>query len=151
MDNKFAKEIVSKNKLRYTPSKKRLTIAVDFDGVCVYDGFPFGHDVPGAERYLKELAKHHNLVLWTRRSHMKHVDDFNPEGVDTLQIAEDWFSCRGIPLFAVNEVESDKEWSTSPKLMYDYLIDDRAVGVPLLYPECVDWGRLWNDYLKFLV
>lgn len=151
MDKRFAKNIVSNNKLRYTPLKKRLTIAVDFDGVCMYDGFPYGKDVPGAERYLKEIAKYHNIVLWTRRSHLVHKDAYNPNAEDTLQIAIDWFESKGIPLYAVNEVESDKEWSSSPKLMYDYLIDDRSIGVPLLYPECVDWGRIWEEYLKHLI
>lgn len=119
-----------------------MVIAIDFDGTCVAGGFPDGFYDIGAQPILKRIiANGHKLALWTRRSHMRNVDSFNPEGADTLQIALDWFNLNDIPLSYVNERSEDKLWSTSPKMMYDLLIDDRALGIPLVKGEelYVDW------------
>ena len=46
-----------------------MIIAIDFDGTCVEHEFPkVGNDVPNAVNVIKQLAKNHQLILWTMRS-----------------------------------------------------------------------------------
>lgn len=96
-------------------------IAIDFDGTCVTDEFPkVGKDV-GAQEVIKKLvAEGHRIILYTIRAD------------DKLEDAVEWFSNNDIPLYGVNKNPHQQNWSTSPKVHADLVIDDRSLGVPLL-------------------
>ncbi|MCD8139155.1 MAG: hypothetical protein LUE17_05165 [Planctomycetaceae bacterium] len=110
-------------------------IAVDFDGTCVTDNYPdVGEDI-GAAPVLRDLAeKGHRLILWTMRS-----------GAE-LALAVSWFKKNRIPLYGVNENPDQHGWTTSPKAYAHILIDDVALGVPLVQPRHggvhVDWQKV---------
>jgi len=116
-------------------SNTSLVIAVDFDGTIVHDQFPFiGHEIPGAVPALHLLQKQgHKLILLTCR-----------EG-EHLASACEWLRRRGIVPDAVNENLPGIPWEPR-KVLYDALIDDRAVGCPMrLLPDgsaCVDWNEI---------
>lgn len=98
---------------------KRMFIAVDFDGTCVTHEYPFIGKKIGAAPVLRELAKNHNIILYTMRDGEK------------LQDAVDWFKQNDIPLYAVNENPSQKVWTDSPKVFAHHYIDDAALGTPI--------------------
>lgn len=111
-------------------------IAVDFDGTCVTHEYPhMGIDI-GAVPVLRELADNGcKLILYTMRSG------------SLLQRAEDWFRSNSIPLYAINENPTQKEWSSSPKIYADIYIDDSALGCPLKFRDGVkrpfaDWEKI---------
>lgn len=113
-------------------------ILIDFDGTVVDHDYPrVGEDAPGAVTVLKHLAKENRLILWTMRGMgSKHLDD-----------AVQWYTERGIPLFGVNENPEQKDWTNSPKAYGNYVIDDTAVGCPLIElpgmdRPVVDWHRI---------
>ena len=119
-----------------------LTIAVDFDGTCVTHEYPYiGQDV-GAVPVLRELVEQgHNLILYTMRSGKLEED------------AVAWFKENGIPLYAVNSNPTQKKWTKSPKVHADLYIDDRTLGVPLIYSETtshpyVDWVKVREWLVK---
>lgn len=118
-------------------------IAVDFDSTCVADNYPdVGADIDGAAAVLKELAgKKHSIILWTMRS-----------GRD-LELAVGWFKRHGIPLYGVNENPAQRSWTTSPKAYAHILIDDVALGCPLVeHPESggvvVDWAEVRRELAR---
>lgn len=100
-------------------------IAVDFDGTCVDHRFPdIGKDVPGAEKWLKEITENGGeLILWTMRS------EGQTDG-NVLHDAIEWFKKRSIPLFGINE-NPGQVWSNSKKAYAHVYIDDSAFGCPL--------------------
>lgn len=103
---------------------KPITIAIDFDGTVVTnENFPsIGKDI-GATLVLKKLVENgHRLVLWTVRSG-KYLDP-----------AVKWFSDNGINLHGVNKIKKELNFD-SPKLNADLFIDDKALNIPLIYPE----------------
>lgn len=119
-------------------SNTSLVIAVDFDGTIVHDQFPFiGPEIPGAVPALHLMRKHgHKLILLTCREG-EHLAD-----------ACTWLRRRGIVPDAVNENLPGLPWEPR-KILYDALIDDRAIGCPMRllpvrnHPDgavlCVDW------------
>lgn len=115
---------------------KRMFIAVDFDGTCVTHEYPFIGKKIGAAPVLRELAKKHDIILYTMRDGEK------------LQDAVDWFKQNGIPLYAVNENPSQKVWTDSPKVFAHLYIDDAALGTltntieGYSDREFVDWCRI---------
>ena len=113
-----------------------LYIAIDFDGTCVTHEYPYiGQDV-GAVPVLQELVEQgHNLILYTMRSGKLEKE------------AVAWFKKHDIPLWAVNENPTQKEWTSSPKLHADLLIDDSALGCPTCFLDgerrpAADWRRI---------
>ena len=110
-------------------------IAVDFDSTCVTDNYPdVGEDI-GAAPVLKELAQqNHSIILWTMRSGRN------------LDLAVNWFKKNDIPLHGINENPDQKTWTTSPKAYAHILIDDVALGCPLIEnpngPNYVDWHKV---------
>ena len=119
-----------------------LDIAIDFDGTCVTHEYPYmGRDI-GAAPVLRELAERgHNLILFTMRSGNLEKD------------AVQWFKENGIPLYAVNSNPTQKKWTKSPKVHADLYIDDRTLGVPLIYSETashpyVDWVKVREWLVK---
>ena len=113
-----------------------LTILVDFDDTCCRDSYPHrGEEIPGAVSDLKDHGKKgHRLILWTCREHVSVA------GVDPLQEALNWFASYGLSLYAVNDdPEVGRLWMfPSRKVHGDFLIDDKALGVPKT-GGVVDW------------
>lgn len=97
-----------------------MTIAIDFDGVCIANEFPKpGADI-GAVPVLRELvARGHRLILLTNRDG-QHLKD-----------AQSWFMAYDIPLYAINRNPVQWRFSNSPKVYADLYIDDRGFGCPL--------------------
>ncbi|MBQ1205205.1 MAG: hypothetical protein IIX66_04870 [Alistipes sp.] len=115
---------------------RKAIIALDFDGTVVTHAYPeVGEDI-GAVAVLKELvAQEDKLILWTMRSGT------------LLEDAVAWFKKHDIPLWGINENPSQKEWTESPKLHADLLIDDSALGCPTCFLDgerrpAADWRRI---------
>ena len=115
---------------------RKAIIALDFDGTVVTHAYPeVGEDI-GAVAVLKELvAQDDKLILWTMRSGT------------LLEDAVAWFKKHDIPLWGINENPSQKEWTESPKLHADLLIDDSALGCPTCFLDgerrpAADWRRI---------
>ena len=134
---------------------KSLFIAIDFDGTCVTDDFPnIGNDI-GAIPVLKKITKAgHKLILNTMRSDIKEPKSNDPNivciGGSYLTEAVDWFIDNGIILSGINSCPNQKTWTKSPKTYADLYIDDRSLGVPLLFDPkkhkkpYVDWELIEN-------
>lgn len=101
-------------------------VALDFDGTVVTHAYPnIGNDI-GAVPVLRELLDNGcRLILYTMRSG-KLLDD-----------ALAWFKRNDIPLYAVNENPTQKEWTSSPKVHADLYIDDSGLGCPLKFEDGV--------------
>ncbi len=145
-----------------------MDIIIDFDGTCVTHEYPrIGKEI-GAVPVLKELvAKSHNLILFTMRSDFEQtlVDPtINPRASRArsrhLSDAVDWFKKHEIPLYGIQTNPTQKRWTSSPKAYGQIIIDDSALGCPLLYREFVDGkkgGYLdyphvdWQEVRKLLV
>lgn len=135
--------------------KNSLWIAIDFDGTCVADDFPrIGKDI-GAAQVLKKITKAgHKLILNTMRSDIKEPKSNDPNivcvGGNYLSEAVDWFIDNGIVLSGINTNPTQKTWTKSPKTYADLYIDDRSLGVPLLFDpknlkkSYVDWELIEN-------
>lgn len=137
---------------------------IDFDGTCVPQLPEAGYcEVDtGAESVLKDLVRvGHKLVLWTARNNSRN-NPFNYSAgrfrtETSLEEAERWFKEREIPLYGVNEHDQEVDSvGYARKAVGDFMIDDTAIGTPLLYGEveyasydtgeikkvivhCVDW------------
>tara|TARA_R110000796_G_scaffold20072_3_gene59866 strand:+ start:202 stop:600 length:399 start_codon:yes stop_codon:yes gene_type:complete len=132
-----------------------MKINLDFDGTCVSHAFPkVGEDI-GAVPVLKELvANGHKLILFTMRSN-------NKEGPHKtiLTDAIKWFEKNEIPLYGVQTDPEQHKWTKSPKSYAHLMIDDSALGCPLIFDKAishrpfVDWVvirelLIINKYLK---
>jgi hypothetical protein len=111
-----------------------MTIAVDFDGTCVYSEYPnLGKEI-GAAPVLRTLtANGHKIILHTMRSGK------------TLADAQQWFEDNKIPLYGINENPTQKNWTYSSKAFADLYIDDRALGAPLIRTAdrpYIDWRKV---------
>ena len=97
-------------------------IAIDFDGTVVKHEYPnIGDDVPLACEVIKDIERSgHDIILLTMRSG-KELDD-----------AINWYSQKGIKLFAVNSNPTQYEWTNSTKVYANLYIDDAALGCPLV-------------------
>lgn len=122
-----------------------MEIVIDFDGTCTTHEFPqIGLSI-GAEPVLKDLVEAgHKLILFTMRSDSK-------SGY-FLKHAEKWFEEREIPLYGVQSNPTQGTWTTSPKAYGQLIIDDAALGCPLIYDTkvssrpYVDWVAV-REYL----
>lgn len=116
------------------------TIIIDFDGTCVTHDYPrVGKDI-GAVPVLKKLVSNgHNLILFTMRSDINYLSD-----------AVNWFKENEIPLYGINNNPTQKSWTNSPKAYGELIIDDAALGCPLIFnPKIssrpfVDWKKVEN-------
>jgi hypothetical protein len=134
-----------------------MDIIIDFDGTVVTHEFPnVGKDI-GAVPVLKMLIeKGHNLILFTMRSNFHDVqvkdDEIHPEGGDYLTEALKWFDNNEIKLYGVQTNPTQHLWTTSPKAYGKLIIDDAALGCPLIHDKniterpFVDWNKV-KDYL----
>jgi hypothetical protein len=112
-----------------------MDIVVDFDGTVVTHDYPrVGKDI-GSVPVLKELVDNgHQLVLFTMRDKTQ------------LKDAVDWFKSNDIPLFGIQTNPSQSTWTSSPKAYGSLIIDDAALGAPLMRSELssrpyFDWVR----------
>jgi len=116
-----------------------MTINIDFDGTCVTNDFPQIGKSIGAERVLRRLVDNgHQLILFTMRSDRKEatpVIDPTIQNVtgDFLTDAVNWFSQNGIKLYGIQTNPTQFNWTTSPKSYAELMIDDSALGCPLLH------------------
>ncbi len=115
---------------------KSLYIGIDFDGTMVEHKYPeIGEPVEGAIETVLDLIKAgHKIILYTMRSEERLVQ------------AVEYLEDEGVKLYAVNENPSQKYWTKSPKIFCNYVIDDNAIGCPLVDVESgkpyVDWDKV---------
>lgn len=114
-----------------------MVIAIDFDGTCVTNDYPYIGKGIGAVPVLKRIVeKGHRIILYTMRDN------------ERLKDAEHWFKSNNIPLWGVNNNPEQKKWSSSPKIYAHLYIDDAALGVPLKLDKkisdryFVDWEKV---------
>jgi ribonucleotide monophosphatase NagD (HAD superfamily) len=107
---------------------------IDFDGTCVKHEYPkIGAEIPNAANVLKRLTdKGHQIILFTMRSG-KEFDE-----------ALKWFEDKEIKVFGKNTNPTQSTWTKSPKSYAHVMIDDSALGCPLVYEvgsdrPYVDW------------
>ncbi len=118
---------------------RKMTIAVDFDGVCITNDWPNkGKDI-GAQDVLRKLIESgHDIMLYTCRQ--DHDEDRTLRTKDGyiielpagkhLSEALDWFGKNSIPIVGVNYNPIEEEFDVY-KPHFDMLIDDKALGIPL--------------------
>ena len=122
-----------------------MDIVVDFDGTCVKHDYPnVGADI-GAEDVLRELVDAgHNLILFTMRS-----DSPTTPG---LTDAVEWFRRKGIHLHGIQTNPTQHTWTSSPKAYGSIIIDDAALGCPLVKPMLerpfADWVEIRTLLVK---
>lgn len=113
--------------------KKPDIIAVDYDGTIDFAGFPkVGKIDEKALNTLKHLQnKGVKIILWTCRAG-KYLDD-----------AVECCKRNGLVFDAVNENidEVKKAGFESPKVLADYYIDDRGLGM-------YDLDKIWEIFSK---
>lgn len=136
-----------------------MTINVDFDGTCVTHSFPNIGDDIGAAPVLKRLVHSgHKLILFTMRSNritFKTVGEhITPDVKGTfLNDAIQWFIDNDIPLYGVQSNPDQHNWTESPKSYAELMIDDSALGCPLVFDPAisakpfVDWVTV-EEYLE---
>jgi hypothetical protein len=65
---------------------------------------------------------------------------------DHLTQAVNWFKDNNIPLYGIQRNPTQDEWTSSPKAYGQIIIDDAALGCPLIREEgkrpYVDWVRV---------
>ncbi len=130
-----------------------MDIVIDFDGTVVTHEFPnVGEDI-GAVPVLKKLVSNgHNLILFTMRSDIETPQSDDPTissiGGKYLSEAVNWFKVNDIPLYGIQTNPTQNTWTHSPKAYGQIIIDDAALGCPLLnHPDptgrpFVDWEKV---------
>lgn len=95
-----------------------MIIALDFDGTVVEHDFPrIGDLKPDADVYLRKIVEDgHRLVLWTCRK--------DGTLIDAIQFMKEI----GVELTAANTNDPSVDFTTSDKIYYDIIIDDRIIG-----------------------
>lgn len=120
--------------------KEHTEIVLDFDGTVVVHSYPkIGRDI-GAVPILKDLIENgHKLILFTMRSGQE-LDD-----------AVNWFKENEIELYGIQKNPTQHMWTSSPKAFGDLIIDDAALGCPLVYSENERPYVDWVEVRKYLV
>jgi len=128
-----------------------MDIVIDFDGTVVTHEFPKVGSEIGAVPVLRELVdKGHRLILFTMRSDVDKPyskdKDISTEAGNYLTDAINWFSEREIPLYGIQKNPTQHTWTTSPKAYGQIIIDDAALGCPLIHGIAerpyVDWQQV---------
>jgi len=133
-----------------------MTFNIDFDGTVVTHAFPHvGKDI-GAVPVLKALTDAgHQLILFTMRSDRQEKAPTNDHTImdvtgNFLTDAVNWFKENNIPLYGIQANPTQKNWTTSPKSYAEVMIDDSAMGCPLIFDKTlspkpfVDWVKIAN-------
>lgn len=115
-----------------------MDILIDFDGTSVAHLYPgIGEDI-GAVPVLKKLVKNgHRLILFTMRS--------DRDG--GLSDAIRWFTENKVQLFGVQKNPEQQKWTDSPKAYGHLIIDDTALGIPLIFNKDIS-DRPFVDWIK---
>lgn len=138
---------------------------IDFDDTCVISDFPnIIADNLGAVDTLKELTDNgHRLILFTCRNNITYdISEKESGGIIGgiksgmyLNKAIQWFKKHDIPLYGIQKNPDQTYEHASPKPWFDYIIDDKALGIPLQsifingrLVEYVDWIELRNLLIK---
>ena len=103
--------------------KRKLIIAVDFDGTIVDEKYPdIGVELPNCFQTLKRLKQNgHKLILWTCRA-----DNLsNTNGRKVLTEAIEYCKAKGLEFDCVNANIPELGVNPLPKIYADYYIDDR--------------------------
>lgn len=113
-----------------------MILNIDFDGTCITHEYPrVGKDI-GAVPVLKRLVENgHQLILFTMRGNNSHLKE-----------AVDWFKQNDIPLYGINTNPTQRSWTDSPKSQADFIIDDTALGIPLIF----NWNFSTNPYIDWI-
>jgi hypothetical protein len=129
-----------------------MDIVVDFDGTVVTHDFPvLGKDIGAVPVLRKLVEKGHKLILFTMRSDGQKeqmINGYKMHKGDFLTQALSWFKENDIPLYGIQTNPTQKTWTTSPKAYGQLIIDDAALGCPLIYDKTfhsrpyVDWNRV---------
>lgn len=134
-----------------------MDIVIDFDGTCVTHEFPKVGSEIGAVPVLRELVdKGHRLILFTMRSDVTEPYSKSPEIVTQsgsyLTDAVEWFKKHEIPLYGIQKNPTQHTWTTSPKAYGQIIIDDAALGCPLIHGIAerpyVDWQQVREHLLS---
>jgi hypothetical protein len=132
---------------------EKITFNIDFDGTCTTHDFPrVGKDI-GAARVLNRLVQNgHQLILFTMRNDSDDVLNEHFEivtkGVTYLTEAVNWFKENDIPLYGIQSNPTQHLWTSSPKSYAQFMIDDTALGCPLIFNPVysnrpfVDWAKI---------
>jgi len=130
-----------------------MEINLDFDGTVVSHEFPkIGNDI-GSVNVLHRIVRNgHKLILFTMRSDIKSPKADAPEivsvGGNYLTDAVNWFKAKDIPLYGIQSNPTQHSWTTSPKSYAQLMIDDTALGAPLVYDTkisklpFIDWVKV---------
>lgn len=124
-------------------------IAVDFDGTCVRNEFPYvGETLPNCVEVLRKLVDAGNLIVLNTMRDWVNPSPTNPEKT-TMDDAVDWFVRNDIPLYSVQPHHHAEKLfgSRSTKCYANYYIDDANLGCPLDRNGSVDWYRI-EELLK---
>lgn len=132
---------------------EKITFNIDFDGTCTTHDFPRVGKNIGAARVLKKLTDNgHQLILFTMRNDSDDIINEHFEivtkGVTYLTDAVNWFKQNDIPLYGIQKNPTQHLWTSSPKSYAQIMIDDSALGCPLIYNPVysnkpfVDWERV---------
>jgi len=112
-----------------------MLILIDFDGTVVTHEYPVvGKDIGAVPVLKKLLAAGHQFILYTMRSYMEGISPVTNKLQDGgLNDAVKWFADNEIPLYGINENPSQSVWTSSPKPYAQLMIDDSALGCPLVF------------------
>ena len=127
-----------------------MDIIIDFDGTCVTHSFPYMVKDIGAVPVLKSLTENgHRLILFTMRSDIDKTSGFEKANHGQfLSDAVKWFEMNDIPLYGIQTNPTQSKWTLSPKAYGQLIIDDAALGCPLMMNEeisnrpFVDWNKV---------
>lgn len=114
---------------------------IDADGTIFTHEYPnIGKDI-GAIPVLKDMVAYGaGLIVDTMRCGEQLEDVIN------------WYKQHDIPVFAVQENPTQKSWTSSPKIYAHVIIDDTALGIPLVdNPNgrpYVDWVKVRNLLIR---
>jgi len=114
-----------------------MTFNIDFDGTCTTHDYPkIGKDIGAISVLTRLINEGHKLILFTMRSD-KELND-----------AVAWFNDNNIPLYGIQRNPTQGNWTNSPKSYADKMIDDSAIGCPLIFDKeiskrpFVDWKEI---------
>ena len=119
-------------------SMNSLIFNIDFDGTCTTHDFPnIGKEIGAVPVLRKLVEKGHQLILFTMRCDHEDQPTGNDPSIEYIKGnfltgAVNWFERHTIPLYGVQCNPTQHSWTKSPKSYAHLMIDDSAIGTPLL-------------------
>ena len=123
----------------------KLPICVDFDGTMVFHHYPYiGEENKPCVEVLKKWSDNGvGIILDTMRS-----------GNDCDEAVK-WCKERGIELYGVGKDPNQEKWTNSNKCYGVFSVDDRNLGVPLIFRDgerpAVDWKKVDELYTAYIL